>query len=265
VTPPLLQRATGTPLFVLPPRGSTPRRPHPPSPALPCLPCKRVPPHHRRAPISFLSPSPHFPLRVKHAAVPFTSLRGLLSESVTGASSKPSVDIIHCHRAPHVAKLLRSTSGAAFTSMSTALVPFSSLTSKSTPVSPSASTAPPPSEKRCCATPSTTSSMPDPPGEPRHHPSCSATSPHHPHTHAVDRATWEPSASPGHPRHRVDSHRGDHATAAPAATGQSGHHRVAMGCVNRPPPSLEPSREQATVPHRVQPWAKSRPSTVPGF
>jgi hypothetical protein len=35
-----------------------------------------------------------------------------------------------------------------------------------------------------------------------------------------------------------------------------------MGHVNRPPPGLRPSREQAAAPNQVQFWAKSRPGTV---
>jgi hypothetical protein len=67
----------------------------PPTLALPCPPVKRVSSYRCRASLSFLSPSPHFPLRVKHATAPYSSPHCLLSEPVTIASPKPSIDIIH--------------------------------------------------------------------------------------------------------------------------------------------------------------------------
>jgi hypothetical protein len=172
---------------------------------------------------------------VKHAATPFTFPRYLLFESVTGASSKPSVDIVHRRRGPHVAEPLRSTSGAAFTLTSTVLVPFSSPTSKSM------SGAPPPQLCRCPRRNATAPPHPPPRrrptplGESRHHPSCPATSPHHPHTHAANRAAWESPASPDRSCHCVDSGHGDHAA-------HIGWH----GPVGPPPRGDEP-HQQATA------------------
>jgi hypothetical protein len=46
-------------------------------------------------PLSSLSPSPRFPVRMKHAVTPYTSPHYLLSEPVIGASPKTLVDIVH--------------------------------------------------------------------------------------------------------------------------------------------------------------------------
>jgi hypothetical protein len=211
---------------------------------------------------------------VKHAAAPYTSPRCLLSEPVTGASPKPSVDIVHPpprssrRRATPIdlqCRLHFDEHRACALLLLNLQVNASELSPDQMSVSPYASTVLPPSKKRRRAAPSATSSAPDPLGEPHRHPSCPTTSPHRPRIHAADHAAREPAAIPGRPRHRAVSGHGDHAArmpAAPAGTGQTGHRRVAMGRVNRPPPSLGPSHEHAAAPNQVQSWAKSRPGTV---
>jgi hypothetical protein len=185
---------------------------------------------------------------------PYTSPHCLLSEPITGASPKPSINIVHPpprssrRRAAPVDLRCRLHFDENRTSallLPDLQVDASELSLGRTPASPSAS------KKRCRAAPSATSSVPDPLGEPCHHPSYPATSPHRSHTHAADRAAREPPASLSRPRNSADS-----------GTDQSGHRRMAMGRVNMPLPGLGPSREQATAPNRVQPCAESRLGTV---
>jgi hypothetical protein len=87
---PLSPRATGTPLSSSHRVAPLPTRP--PSSRSACTPPIKG---CRRAPLSFLSPSSCFILRVKHAAPPYTSPCCRFSEPIIGASPKKSVDIVH--------------------------------------------------------------------------------------------------------------------------------------------------------------------------
>jgi hypothetical protein len=168
--PPLSTRHRDPPLFLLP-RGATPRR-SPPASILP-----PPPPVKGRRPVAVVPPFFSLSLAAlsspgEACRAPYTSPRCLLSELVTGASLKPSVDIVHplsrsscCQAAPvdlrcrlHIDE---HCAGALL--LPDLQVDASELFSGRMPVSPSASTVPPPSKKCCRVAPSTTSLAPNPP------------------------------------------------------------------------------------------------------
>jgi hypothetical protein len=95
-----------------------------------------------------------------------------------------------------------------------------------------------------------TSPTPDLLGEPRRYSSCPMHPSHRPRALALDPAAREPSASRGHPRHRVGFGRGDRAPSRPharhahalwaTATAGPGRHVVAPSCHSRPPAHAAP-------------------------
>jgi hypothetical protein len=178
---PLSPRATGTHLSssrrVAPLPTGTPLSFHSTTP-----PCQSVPPITTAPPFFSLSP-PRFPLRVKHAAIPYTSPLCILSEPVTGASPKPSVDIVHLpvwssrRRAAPVdlrCRLYFDEHHAGALLLSDIQVDASELSSGRMSESPSASTTSAPSKKHHPHLPP--HRCPTPLGEPRRHPSCPVTS-----------------------------------------------------------------------------------------
>jgi hypothetical protein len=219
--------------------------------ALLCPPCKRAPPS--RPPFFSLSLAAlSSPDEALHA--PYTSPRCLMSESITGSRQST---LSTRRRGPHVAEPLQSTSGAAFTLTSTALVPFSCLTSKLTPASsPPAGRrwAPLPRLRHCLgrnAAPSSTSSVPDPPwwaasasflsGD---LPSLSSYSCCRPRDMGAAGEPWPPVPPcrlwPRWPRHALAAWHG------PVGPLLRGHG----------------PRQQAAALNQVQPWAESRPDTI---
>jgi hypothetical protein len=123
--PPLSTRHWVPPLF-LPPCGTTPRQ-TPPASAPPSPPAIKG---HRCAP-------PFFPFSLAVLSSPGEARRGSLHFSplpLVRDGNRSVPEAISRHHPP-ATKPLWLTSGAAFTSMSTALVPFSSPTSKLTPAS----------------------------------------------------------------------------------------------------------------------------------